>query len=182
MKWVQLLVLSNLNILENRKFEILVWNRSESGMESGFLITTKPHLYPGCPSTQPKSYNIVTGCKHRTVLVRFCFQDRTNTVRCLHPVTMFNFLVVYSLAAYILRVLAPRDYTRVRNYIEPELFFITHTHTHTHTDTCTHKHTCTQTHAHTLQLRGTCLDLELSVVNRTPIAPRHLFKFSKRAY
>ena len=23
------------------------------------------------------------------------FQDRTNTVRCLHPVTMFNFLVVY---------------------------------------------------------------------------------------
>ena len=49
-KLVQLLVLSNLNILENRNFEIMIWNRIESGMESGFLITTKPHLYPGCPS------------------------------------------------------------------------------------------------------------------------------------
>ena len=27
-KWVPLLVLSNLNILENRTFEIMVWNRS----------------------------------------------------------------------------------------------------------------------------------------------------------
>ena len=27
--------------------------------------------------------NIVTGCKHQTVLARSCFQDRANTVRCI---------------------------------------------------------------------------------------------------
>ena len=50
-KLVQLLVsVVKYKYFFNRTFEILVWNRSVSGMESGFLITTKPHLYPGCRS------------------------------------------------------------------------------------------------------------------------------------